>query len=354
MNEEINDYWIKKSKKYNLELKAVKQRHIGTDNAKKLVREFREYLKNNGAVFHLKTNVDEIKHVVSKDGDFELETDKGIFSSKYLIVSPGRHGSMWFKKQSDKLGIESKFNPVDIGLRIEMPLLVYGDITKDIYDPKFIYTNRENGDKVRTFCTNAGGSVRLEPSKELNEKNIINGDAKANEKTDKVNMAILHTVSLTDPIVDTMEFGKRMAEHALWLGGGKPICQRVGDFMNNRRSKVETFSSNGIYNRLKSSLKIPKHAYPGDINHVYSYRTMKNIKQFLKTMDSVFPGFLGSENILYAPEIKFYSYDYPTNDNLETAIENLFVAGDGCGKSRGIVGAGLSGILAAEGIIKKK
>ncbi len=38
---------------------------------------------------------------------------------------------------------------------------------------------------------------------------------------------------------------------------------------------------------------------------------------------------------------------------METTVPNLFVMGDGAGKSRGIVGAGLTGILAAEGVINK-
>jgi uncharacterized FAD-dependent dehydrogenase len=184
--------------------------------------------------------------------------------------------------------------------------------------------------------------------------NLINGDALRDRKTDKVNIAILHTIELTDPVVDTVEFGTRMAEDVLWLGGGKPLCQRVGDFLNYRRSKKETFFSSKIYDRVQPSLRVPEQAYPGDINHAYTPRVVRSIREFLKMLNGIFPGFLNAENILYAPEIKFYAYDYPTNTDLETSVENLFVAGDGCGKSRGIVGAAVTGIMAAEGIIKKK
>ena len=52
------------------------------------------------------------------------------------------------------------------------------------------------------------------------------------------------------------------------------------------------------------------------------------------------------------PEIEFYETNYRTSKNMQTSINNLFVAGDGVGKSRGIVGAGLTGILAAKGILK--
>jgi len=35
-------------------------------------------------------------------------------------------------------------------------------------------------------------------------------------------------------------------------------------------------------------------------------------------------------------------------------VENLFVAGDGVGLSRGIVGAAANGIIAARGLLKKE
>jgi hypothetical protein len=38
---------------------------------------------------------------------------------------------------------------------------------------------------------------------------------------------------------------------------------------------------------------------------------------------------------------------------METNIKGVFVAGDGTGKSRGIVGAAISGIIAAQGILNR-
>jgi Uncharacterized FAD-dependent dehydrogenases len=41
------------------------------------------------------------------------------------------------------------------------------------------------------------------------------------------------------------------------------------------------------------------------------------------------------------------------DSNMETVVDNLFVAGDGAGLSRGINVAAATGILAARGIINK-
>jgi len=69
-------------------------------------------------------------------------------------------------------------------------------------------------------------------------------------------------------------------------------------------------------------------------------------------LDKVIPGIYSNSTLIYAPEIKFYAMKFETDRNLRTKIENLFVAGDGAGVSRGIVGAAATGIIAAKGIKK--
>ena len=56
--------------------------------------------------------------------------------------------------------------------------------------------------------------------------------------------------------------------------------------------------------------------------------------------------------LLYATEIKFHGLRVLTDEFLRTSIPEIYVAGDGAGLSRGIVGAAVSGLLAAEGILK--
>ncbi|MHA1323180.1 MAG: FAD-dependent oxidoreductase, partial [Candidatus Helarchaeota archaeon] len=69
--------------------------------------------------------------------------------------------------------------------------------------------------------------------------------------------------------------------------------------------------------------------------------------------DRVIPGIESNNTLLYAPEIKYSAKLVVTNENLETKVENLFVAGDGAGITRGIIGAAVSGLIAAEGIKMK-
>jgi len=78
-----------------------------------------------------------------------------------------------------------------------------------------------------------------------------------------------------------------------------------------------------------------------------------DIIEGLERLDKVVPGVASDSTLLYAPEVKLYAMQINVDQNMETSVPNLFVAGDGAGLSRGIVTAAATGLLAARGIIKK-
>ena len=83
-------------------------------------------------------------------------------------------------------------------------------------------------------------------------------------------------------------------------------------------------------------------------------RTMTNILQFIAALDKVVEGFGHPDNLLYGPEIKFYSNKITINDKFETSIKGLYSIGDGGGLTRGLMMASASGIQTARNIIEKE
>ena len=83
----------------------------------------------------------------------------------------------------------------------------------------------------------------------------------------------------------------------------------------------------------------------------YPSRMVKNLLEGLEMLDRVMPGVNSDSTLIYAPEIKFYAMRVETNRHLRTVLPNLYVAGDGAGVSRGIVGAAATGIIAARGVL---
>lgn len=59
------------------------------------------------------------------------------------------------------------------------------------------------------------------------------------------------------------------------------------------------------------------------------------------------------ETLLYAPEIKFFATQIDTTAHLETAIQGMFVAGDGPGVAGNIVSAAATGLIPAKAIIAR-
>ncbi len=338
--------WIDRAKRNDAELIPAKQRHIGTDMSKRIIKKIRFFLEENGCEFLLG---EKIKKIVSGKDIILISGTKRIQCEK-LLIAPGRTGSKWLRDISKELGIiYSNGKRIDVGIRIELKREHY-PITDLLYDPKFIIKTKYNT-PVRTFCTNPGGRIRIE---KYDEFNLINGDALKKTKTENTNFALLNTIELTEPLTDPFLFGRLFASATNILGNGKPIIQRVGDFLDEKRSKLDTFyDRNRWFNKVKPTIEPGKLVSPGDIRMAYPYKIIKSLKEALIKLNKIFDNtILKEENLLYAPEIKFYSFKYKTNEFLETSIKNIYVAGDGAGKSRGIVGAAISGILAAEGMIK--
>ena len=326
---------------------APEQWHWGTDNGRAVVDYLRSTLKKTN--FLLGTAVSAIER--NEGGGYRLicrqNRKKVGYAARVVLAAPGRCGAYWFRDVANELHIRHNFGPIDVGIRLELNRKFYDDLTDNVYDPKFIFRTQRHGDKVRTFCTNPGGRVRVENY--LNFK-LINGDALSGRKTDNTNFALINTVGLTEPFSDTTEFGQMIARQFYLLGGGKPIVQRIGDFREGRRSSSSTFNS---VTRHFEQCRATYAAVPGDITLGMPARIMDNLWESLKNLDKIVPGILHPSTLLYAPEIKFFDTHFPTDRNLETNVEGIFVAGDGTGKSRGIVGAGISGILAANGIAGK-
>lgn len=339
-NEEFKEFQ-RKFIKVGAQLIPIKQRHIGTDRTVHVIENITQYLEENGVKIFTKTEVFKI----DRDGEnYRLTTSNGSVKCKVLLVAPGRGGAEWFRDEARRLGIEMEPNPLDVGVRVEVPYAVMEPLTNIYMDPKIIVYTKTYDDKVRTFCTNPGGYV----VKEVYSDGTIgvNGETYIGKRSLYTNFAILVSVRLTDPLEDTIEYGKSIARMTTKLGGGKPLVQRLGDLEMGRRS---------TWDRIRKSIVEPtlKEVTPGDIAMALPHRIITDILEAIHKIDNVLPGLASKHTLLYAPEIKYYSMRVVTNRFLESCLEGLFVAGDGVGLSRGLNIAAATGIIAAWGILNK-
>ena len=344
--------WVRsrtRREEWDITLVPALQRHMGTDLAHLVVDRITESIRQAGAEFRLRTRVEGLAR--GDDGFFVVRTSGEEIFARNVVAAPGRWGASWFRETARSLGVTPRWGAIDIGCRVEVAAPVFADITQVLYDPKFLFVTPSHGDRTRTFCTNPGGRVRIEAR---DGSRLVNGDALRGRKTANTNFAILNTVSMTEPLQDTAEMGRRVMDFAnFWGGGNSLVVQRWGDLVAGRRSKRETFFSRDLgYDAMEPTLPPGAGVTPGDVSFAYPGRIVDNLRESILLLSRVIPGVAHPSTTIYVPEIKFYDTKYETDRNLQTTVPGLFVAGDGVGKSRGIVGAALNGTLVAEGILR--
>ncbi len=317
------------------------QKHIGSDKLPKVMDNIMKELRAKEVDFLVRTEVEEIN---KNNQEFELKTTGPDLTCEHLIAAPGRSGADWFREQAENLDVDVSFGPIDVGVRVELPKEVFDPVTDVIYDPKFKWRSRGYDDLVRTFCTNPRGYVATEHYEDLL---LVNGHAKKDTKSELTNFALLTRIHLTEPVEDTKAYGRKIAELANKIGGDKPLAQRLKDLRKWRRS------DEGRISNLPFKPSLDDYT-PGDISLALPQRIVMDIIHGLETLEELVPGVNQDHTLLYCPEIKFYDSVYKTNNLLETNLRKLRIAGDGVGKSRGIVGGAVSGILASLGVLKDK
>ncbi len=320
-----------------LTLVPAKIRHLGTENCYKVLAKMHLALKEKIDILLNKT-VNEIIAEGGKVKGVKLTTGE-VYHADYVVCGPGRNGASWMQQESKRLGLKGMNNPVDIGVRVELPAVIMETLTEVIYESKLVYFTSKFDDRIRTFCMNPYGVVVTE-----NNEGIVtvNGHSYADTKTNNTNFALLVSKTFTEPFNEPFRYGQYIASLANMLGDGV-IVQRLGDLLTGRRSTPE---------RIQRGLVKPtlKEATPGDLSLVLPYRYLLAIIEMLEVLDVLAPGVNSRHTLLYGVEVKFYSYRLHLSPNLETEITNLFAVGDGAGVTRGLIQSSASGVLAAREI----
>lgn len=345
---EVNEI-KKKAKKEEITLIDIPIRHLGTEKAHELYKKLENYLEDNNIDLMFET---EVKDLIIEENEakgiivhnVKTNEEEKIYG-KNIVIAVGRKGANWLVNMCNKHKIKTEAGVVDIGVRYELSDEVMKEINEYMYEGKFIGYPGPFKDKVRTFCQNPSGFVSSEVYDE--GINLVNGHSYKDKKSTHTNLAILVSHHFNYPFNKPIEYGRNIAKNINELGNGNIVVQRLGDIYRGKRTWNEELENNKIKPTLRS-------AVAGDITFALGYRTMTDILQFIRCMDKVVEGFANPENLLYAPEIKFYSNKVVINQEFETSVKGLYSIGDGGGMTRGLMMASASGVQMARNLIKKE
>ncbi len=320
-----------------LQLLDASVRHLGTDINYQVLENIYDFLRDK-VDFYFDTHVD---HIRTLDSGYEIEAKGTTYACEKCIISVGRSGSKWMEQVCAEMDIPTTSNRVDIGVRVEMPAVVFDHLTDELYESKIVYRTKQFGDRVRTFCMNPHGIVVNE-----NTNGIITVNGHSYESGDKhtenTNFALLVAKHFSEPFKDSNGYGESIARLSNMLGGGV-IVQRFGDLTRGQRSTVSRINESTTRPTLKAT--------PGDLSLVLPKRILDGIIEMIYALDKIAPGTANDDTLLYGVEVKFYNMEVDLDDTLETKYKGLYVIGDGSGVTHSLSHASASGVYVARQMI---
>lgn len=329
----------KKCIQNKLTLLDASVRHLGTDINYVVLENLYAYLSDK-VDFYFNTAVEKIE--ITQHG-YRVICEKGSFDGEKCIISVGRSGSKWMQSVCDDLDIPTNSSRVDIGVRVEIPAVIFEHITSELYEGKIVYRTEKFEDRVRTFCMNPNGIVVNENT---NGIVTVNGHSfeDASKKTENTNFALLVAKHFSEPFKDSNGYGENIARLSNMLGGGV-IVQRFGDLERGRRSTKQRIEENSVCPTLAAT--------PGDLSLVLPKRILDGIIEMIYALDNIAPGMANDDTLLYGVEVKFYNMEVELDENLETKHKGLYVIGDGSGVTHSLSHASASGVFVADKIAEQ-
>ncbi|MCI6789705.1 MAG: FAD-dependent oxidoreductase [Lachnobacterium sp.] len=319
-----------------LKLLDASVRHLGTDINYVVLENLYNEMKDH-MDFFFDTPIEKIE--VLEDG-YRVYTKDESYDCKKCVISVGRSGSKWMETVCDDLDIPTKSNRVDIGVRVELPAVIFSHLTDELYESKIVYRTEKFEDNVRTFCMNPYGIVVNENT---NGIVTVNGHSyeSADLRTENTNFALLVAKHFSEPFKDSNGYGESIARLSNMLGGGV-IVQRFGDLVRGRRSNTK---------RIEEGLVTPTlAATPGDLSLVLPKRILDGIIEMIYALDKIAPGTANDDTLLYGVEVKFYNMEVEIDEHLQSKYDGLYIIGDGSGVTHSLSHASASGVYVARHI----
>lgn len=323
-----------------LKLLDASVRHLGTDVNYVVLKNLYDEMKDH-MDFFFDTPVEKIQ--VKEDG-YTVSAKDAEYACRKCIVSVGRSGSKWMENVCADLEIPTKSNRVDIGVRVELPAVIFSHLTDELYESKIVYRTEKFEDNVRTFCMNPYGIVVNENTNGIVTVNGHSYDS-PDLRTENTNFALLVAKHFSEPFKDSNGYGESIARLSNMLGGGV-IVQRFGDLVRGRRSNQK---------RIEEGLVTPTlSATPGDLSLVLPKRILDGIIEMIYALDKIAPGTANDDTLLYGVEVKFYNMEVELDENLQSRYPGLYIIGDGSGVTHSLSHASASGVYVARHILESE
>lgn len=322
--------------------------HIGTDVLRCVIKNMREYLKENGAEIRFNSCVTgfEIKNnklkSVTVNGSERLECDR-------LILATG-HSCRDTYEEIVRLGIDVEPKAFAIGVRIEhsqkfIDMLQYGNVKGlSPADYRVVYNGKDRS--CYSFCMCPGGTVVNASSEE--GMLAVNGMSNHMRDGENANSALVVTVGPNDyknGVLGGVEFQRKYERLSFLTGGGNnsvPV-QLARDFMKNRPSER--------IGNVKPS--VASGYLPTDLRKCLPKYVSDTLSDGLSDFEQRLNGFASGGAVLCGIESRTSApVRIIRNEGLQCPKAlGVYPSGEGAGFAGGIMSAAIDGIRCAFAIL---
>ena len=322
--------------------------HIGTDNLRKIVANFRNEIVSLGAEVRFCTKLDKIEF--SQSGNVRAVTDShgNVTPCGAVFLCIG-HSARDTVKQLLNDGFDVEPKPFSVGVRIEH---LQSDIDNAMYGvfsgapalskAQYTLSRKFDGRAVYSFCMCPGGVVTASASG--NGEIVTNGMSYYDRSGSNANSAIAVSVSPSDygnTVYGAVEFQRNLEMRAFAAAGndGSAPVQLLGDFLTDKlcREPLRIMPTYTGKTRLCKA------------SGIFPEFVVENLKKGIRAFEYDIHGFSCDDAVLTFPETRTSSPVRINRDDSMTAIgkNGVFPCGEGAGYAGGITSAAVDGLKAA-------
>ena len=346
--------YTEKFREVGLEFDSYPLRHVGSDGIQRYVKGHREDLIRRGVFIREEEVVQGLERdpqgpivawVWKRDQLFTVTEEYD-----YVVIAVGLAGTGWTESVLEGLSVDTMPGPAGFGMRLEAPAEVLAPLFETFYDFKIERDYPPIG-SIRSFCCNQRGEVVNENHRDIGIRNV-NGHSYLDprRRTEFSNFAMIMKVG-TDLSqwegwtgMTPQEYVRKLARSINVRAGGTAI-QSISSFMDYW---ADTAASGGYTNPKATPHNISKDL-PEDIRDAY--------QDYLYRLTKVLPDLEEHGNI-YAPEIKYYARKAPVERGAWSLPhgpnDRIYITGHATGYFDSYTASGITGIQAAEDIIRRE
>jgi hypothetical protein len=322
--------------------------HVGTDQLRKVVVNFRQHLIKLGVDVRFETCLTDIEIYNGRivGGVFN---NRDSVSCDSLILAPG-HSARDTYLMLDRHSVKLDAKGFAVGVRVEHPAelinrIQYGEVARQLpaADYSLRHNDGETGRGIYSFCMCPGGEV-INAASEADGL-VVNGMSRMARTGKYSNSALVVSVEPEDwdhTTLGGMYFQQQWERRAFAAAGAGFMApaQNMMAFVGRGKGAVTSSCRPGV---VETELRevLPDLVYHGLVDA-------------LPHFDRKMKGFMTSEAVLVGVETRTSAPLRITRNELGESVSHpgLFPAGEGAGYAGGIVSAALDGLRAADQVIQ--